>query len=90
MKAQLAAEAKAAAKAKKQNESSITKVNSDLPDEKKIEETEKNSRKIIKITIRKSGVVTVYRKVTHAWGAIYYFREMENISKTIFENETEL
>ena len=66
------------------------KANSNLPDEKKVEETEKNNRKITKITIRRLGIVTVYRKVEHNWGAIYYFREMENISKTIFEHETKL
>ena len=53
-----------------------------------IEESTKSGRKIKKITVTKYGISTVYRRVEHQWGAVYYFREMENISKSRFDLET--
>jgi hypothetical protein len=75
-------------RAKSYNKYVSTPEQAELPDAKKVEQITKNNRNITKIIVRKQGITTVYRKVEHGWGAIYYFREMENITKLIFDLET--
>jgi hypothetical protein len=90
MKAAADARKRAAARAKLATEKRSRSIDTSLPDEKKVEFAEQNNRKITKVVIRKSGLLTTYRKVEHSWGGVYYFREMENITKTIFDLETTL
>lgn len=43
------------------------------------EELKEGNAKVDQITIVEKGVATVYRKVIHAWGAIYYFQNGDPI-----------
>ena len=76
---------KTAASAKLFSENYSTSQEPNLPDEKKVEVTEKDNRTITKIAIRKNGLMTIYRKVEHQWGAVYYFRGMESITQIVFD-----
>jgi hypothetical protein len=44
------------------------------------EDLKEGNAKIDQITIIEKGVATVYRKVSHAWGAVYYFQNEEPIT----------
>jgi len=44
------------------------------------------SANVEQIKIVKKGVETTYRKVSHSWGAIYYFKGEDSISKNEWED----
>ena len=46
------------------------------------------NKQIIYVTVVSDKKVNVYRKVIWNWGAVYYFKNSENISKSIFFEET--
>ena len=46
------------------------------------------NKEIIFVTVVNDKEVNIYRKVIWNWGAVYYFKNSENISKSIFYQET--
>ena len=58
------------------------------PEGKTVENYDLKNQKIVRIIINKNGIATEYRKVIHDWGGVYYFKNGQSISKTIFTNET--
>ena len=65
------------------------------PKEKTIEIITEPYKKITKIVINQNNLVSIYLKVEHKWGGIYFFKDntpfpLENISKSYFEVATKL
>lgn len=54
------------------------------------EETFKEGNKVITQRTKMSdGVITHYRKVTHGWGGVFYFKDGESITLRTWQDETE-
>ncbi len=65
------------------------------PNERTIEIITEDYKKITKVIINRNHYVTIYLKIEHKWGGVFFFRDntpyaMENISKSYFEVETKL
>ncbi|MCX7955094.1 MAG: hypothetical protein N3A01_07890, partial [Bacteroidales bacterium] len=52
------------------------------------ENYEDNTKKIKRIIVNKNGVANEYREVIHSWGGVYYFKNGQSISKSLFSIET--
>ncbi len=65
------------------------------PNTKTVEEIEKQGKHIIRIIMNIDNKVTVYLKVKHNWGAIYFFmdkpgHELQSINEVYYNNMTNL
>lgn len=49
------------------------------------EKLKEGNADVEQITIVEKGIGTVFRKVSHAWGAVYYFKDGDAISKSEWE-----
>ena len=49
--------------------------------------TESN-RTIKKVIVSKAGRVDIYKMIVYNWGGVFYFKNVQNISKAVFDNET--
>ena len=58
------------------------------PEGKTVENYNLKNQKITRIIINHNGVANEYRKVEHSWGGVYYFKNGQSISKTVFIGET--
>jgi hypothetical protein len=58
------------------------------PEGKTVENYELKDQKITRIIINHNGIANEYRKVEHSWGGVFYFKNGQSISKTIFYSET--
>ena len=59
------------------------------PDRKTVEKyTESNGKEIKRIIMNNEGIAHEYREVKQPWGAKYYFKDGNSISKSIFYGET--
>ena len=52
------------------------------------EQYEDASKKVKRVIVNQDGIANEYREVTHNWGGVYYFRNGQSISKTIFYTDT--
>ena len=52
------------------------------------EQYEDASKKVKRVIVNQDGIANEYREVTHNWGGVYYFRNGQSISKTIFYIDT--
>ncbi len=53
------------------------------------ENYEDKSKKIKRIIVNYNGVANEYREVIHNWGGVFYFKNGQSITKTIFLTETQ-
>ena len=65
------------------------------PNERTIEIINDDYKKITKVIINREHLVTIYLKVEHKWGGVFFFIDntpfpLENISKSYFEVATRL
>lgn len=65
------------------------------PNERTIEVINEDYKKITKVTINRDNMVTIFLKVEHQWGGVFFFKDntpypLENISKSYFEVATKL
>jgi len=65
------------------------------PNERTIEIINEDYKKITKVIINRDNMVSIYLKVEHQWGGIFFFKDntpfpLENISKSYFEVATKL
>jgi tetratricopeptide (TPR) repeat protein len=65
------------------------------PNERTIEIITEDYKKITRVIINRDSLVTIYLKVEHQWGGIFFFKDntpfpLENISKSYFEVTTKL
>jgi hypothetical protein len=53
-----------------------------------VENYDLGNRKIKRVIVNYDGVAKDYRKVKHSWGGTYFFRNGQDISKSVFRVET--
>jgi len=73
---------------KKQQETYLSKLAREYPEGVTTEHYEEDNRKITRVIVNYDGVATEYRKVKHAWGGTFYFRNGRSVSATVFKLET--
>jgi hypothetical protein len=39
------------------------------------------------IRLERAGVLTEYRRVSHKWGGVFFFKNGESCSQTVYETE---
>ncbi len=52
------------------------------------EETVDGNKTILRRVVIKDDYAGVYTRVTHNWGGVYFFKDKDPITETMFENET--
>ncbi|MGE0637854.1 MAG: hypothetical protein AB7P01_15535 [Bacteroidia bacterium] len=60
----------------------------DLPDSRTEETSNDNKKTTTTITIIKSNIKTVYTKVVHAWGGVFFFMNGESITEAEYSQRT--
>ncbi len=58
------------------------------PEGKTVENYTFKNKTVNRIIVKHGDVADDYREVKHSWGGVYYFKNGQNISKTIFYQET--
>ncbi len=58
------------------------------PEGKTVENYTFKNKTVNRIIVKHGSVANDYREVKHSWGGVYYFKNGQNISKTIFYQET--
>jgi tetratricopeptide (TPR) repeat protein len=66
----------------------LSKLAKEYPEGVTVENYDLGNRKIKRVIVNYDGVAKDYRKVKHSWGGTYYFRNGQDISKSVFRVET--
>jgi hypothetical protein len=51
------------------------------------EKVNESNRSIVRTVVKKDGVTTNYQKITYNWGGIFYFKNEQSVTATLFDQE---
>jgi len=59
-----------------------------LPDSRTEETIDDGKKKTTTISIIKNNYLTIYTKVVHTWGGVFYFMDGEDLTEVEYNNRT--